>query len=236
MFPVDLPARSIDEVVRVVRALGKHRYVAGRLHMVHAFALEAAGRAPEPAPALSAAIEWAAAVLADETIEKDTRDPRLWRAASDEEVALVLEAFWRPGVGADMAAMQLMDRLESHGLEVASGDPFDERAEDDMHPVLIDAGWELLSLAGLDPTRHAGAIAAFGEPIDFEVARFEEESAYEPVPSLQELPALGAAELLRGADGDGDLSDTLTIWAQGHRTYHDYVLRGVARAAKLTPA
>ena len=52
----------------------------------------------------------------------------------------------------------------------------------------------------------------------------------------QQRRAFGPGADARGADGDGDLSDTLTIWAQGHRTYHDYVLRGVARAAKLTPA
>jgi hypothetical protein len=234
MFPLELPARSIDEVMRAVRALGKHRYVAGRTHLVHAFAFDAVGFAGETVPELLPAIEWARGILADPTVEIDSRDPRLWRSSSDDEVALVLDGFWRPGVPADLASMHLIGRLSALGLEVPSGEPFDERSEDDMHPLLIDAGWELLPLAKLDPERHAGAIAAFAEPIDFDVARFEEENAYEPIATLQELPAMGAAELLRGVDGDGRLADPLTVWAQGNRTYHDYVLRGVARAAKLT--
>ncbi len=236
MKAFDLAAQTVDEVARVVRALGKHRYVAGRLHLVHAFVFEAAAAAPEPAAGLRPRIAWAQQILADETIEVDSRDPRLWAPATDEEVALALEAFWRPGAPADQASLQLMARLLSCGLEVPATEPFDERVEDEMHPLLIDAGWELVPLAALDPERHGGAIAAFGERIDYDVARFEEESSYEPVTYLQELPAMGPAELLRGADGDGELTTPLTVWTLGNPTYHDYVLRGVARAAKLAPA
>ena len=42
MIGFELPAEDIDAVTRVVRALGSHRYVAGRLHMVHAFAFASA--------------------------------------------------------------------------------------------------------------------------------------------------------------------------------------------------
>lgn len=232
MIAFELPAHSVDDVVRVVRALGSHRYVAGRLHLVHAFVFAAAGGDGKTS-ALDAARTWAEGVLADESIDKDSRDERLLRRASDEELALALEAFWRPGAAGDGAQERLMELLVRHGLEVPRSTPFDETAEDDMHPVLVDAGWELLPLAQLDPERHKGAIQAFGEPIAFDVARFEEESAYEPISYLQELPALGAAELLRGADGEGLLASPLTVWAEGNETYHDYIVRGVIRAAKL---
>ena len=38
MWLRDLPVDDSEAALRVVRALGKHRYVAGRAHMVHALA------------------------------------------------------------------------------------------------------------------------------------------------------------------------------------------------------
>ena len=122
-----------------------------------------------------------------------------------------------------------LERLE---LPVSEGAPFDESLEEDMHPVLVDAGWELLPLRELDASRHRGAIEAFGELILFESARFEEENAIPPPASLQELPAFGPVELLRGAEG-GMLKDAFVLWCEGDETYLDYVTRGVLRAAKL---
>ena len=102
-----------------------------------------------------------------------------------------------------------------------------------MHPLLVDAGRELLPIGSLDAERHRGAIAAFGDELTFDSARFEEETAIPPVATLCELPAIGPAELLRGADDDGCLAAPLVVWAQGNETYVDYVVRGVRRAAKL---
>jgi hypothetical protein len=229
----ELPARHVDDVTRLVRALGRHRYVAGRLHLVHAFVFDAVRAAGTPEPLLGDAIAWAERVLKDPTIEIDSRDERLWRSATEEEIAVALDTFWRPGPRADQAHDKLIDRLVACGLELGAHSPFDEGAEADMHPVLVDAGWELLPLAALDKERHKGAVSAFGEAITFDVARFEEENAYEPVVHLEELPALGAVELLRGVGGDGLLARPLVIWAEGSETYHDYVVRGVIRAAKL---
>ena len=90
-----------------------------------------------------------------------------------------------------------------------------------------------MPLTALDPERHRGVIQAFGEPIDFEAARFEDESAIPPPSYLQELPAMGAAELLRGVDVDGALAEPLVLWTLGRDPYHDYVVRGVMRAAKI---
>jgi hypothetical protein len=119
------------------------------------------------------------------------------------------------------------------GLDVPLHDPFDERVEDEIHPVLVDAGWELLPLTELDPVRHRGVIEAYDEPILFEAARFEEESAIPPRVTLQELPVLGLVELLRGVDADGELAEPFVLWVDGDATYHDYVIRGARKAARL---
>lgn len=217
----ELPVTTVDEVLRLVRALGKHRYVASRGIHVHALVA-----ALVDAPELS---RWAHGVLADPDIDPASRDERLMHQASEDELAEILKAFW----GVDPSRRDKL-RAALHNLElpVGEGDPFDEDLEEDMHPVLIDAGWELLSLGELDPARHRGAIEAFGEPILFEGARFEEESALPKPASLHELPALGPVELLRGAEG-GMLKEAFVLWCEGHETYLDYVTRGVLRAAKL---
>ena len=235
MIALELPASTAEEVSRAVRALGSHRYVAGRLHLVHAFVWEAIAPAGEAPSRLEEAIRWSAAVLSDADIDPDSRDERLWRPASEEEIGLAIEAFWRPGARADAIHENLINRLLQSGLDLSLSLPFDEREEEQMHPVLIDAGWELLPLAALDPERHKGVIQSFGEAIDFDVARFEEESAYERPAYLQELAAVGPVELLRGVDGDGRLVEPFVLWAEGNETYHEYVVRGVIRAAKLTP-
>jgi hypothetical protein len=230
---VELPVREGGEAARVVRALGRHRYVAGRLHLVHAFAFEALRE--EDDPALAGALAWSRGVLGDAAVDRASRDERLWRSASDAEVAAVVEGYWR--AGADRSRARLDGLLRAIGVDATSGRPFDEAREDEMFPVLIDAGWELLPLGALDPERHKGAIAAFGEPILFESARFEEQSAYEPpTPYLQELGALGPAELVCGADAAGRLAAPLVLWVSGPEPYQDYVLRGVLRNAGVDAA
>jgi uncharacterized membrane protein (GlpM family) len=64
----EIEAATGAELVRFVRALGQHRYVAGRLHLVHAFAIEAACAAgsDSEAEALAEAKTWAATVLVDD--------------------------------------------------------------------------------------------------------------------------------------------------------------------------
>jgi hypothetical protein len=218
---------SVEEALRLVRALGAHRYVAGRMLLVHAFAAEAGE---------GDVASWAARVLgAKGILDLASRDERLWRRCNEAEVASVLAAFWTPGEARDRARQRLRERLAACDLAVPGGVPFDEAAEDGMHPLLVDAGWELVPLAALDPERHRGAIAAFGEPIAFESARFEEETAIPPPVTLLELPALGPVEFLTGADDDGALAEPLVVWAEGDETYVDYVIRGVRRAARLSP-
>ena len=212
MWDRDLPVASGDDAIRLVRALGKHRYVAGRMHFVHALA------ACDLEGDLGA---WAIGVLADETIEKASRDERLVRRATEEEVCELLAWFWNPETGSH-ASDTLLDRIEQLGVDVSEG-----ADEDDVFPLLVDAGWELVPLSELDPERHRGAIDAFGERIHYDVACFEEREHLPPTVHLQELPAIGVRDLLAPPTD-------MHLWLSGNPTYQDYVIRGVLRAAKLT--
>ncbi len=224
MTPFELPTVSVEATLRFVRALGTHRYVAGRLHMIHAFVFEALGDE-------AAGRAWASTVL--ETVDIASRDERLWRRSTDAELLAVLDGFWTPGARSERAREALLGLLDRAELELPDTMPFDDDAEEGMHPLLVDAGWELLPLMELREERHRGAIEAFGEPIFFEAAVFDEETSI-PSPSyLHELTALGPAELLFGANPEGNLVAPFVLWVEGNETYQDYVLRGVQRAAKL---
>jgi hypothetical protein len=233
MIAIDLGVRNVDELLRVVKALGSHRYVAGRLHLAHAFAIASVG--DDGGGTLSEARAWALATMkrGGEGLDLSSRDERLWRRCTDAEIGALFEAYWAPGPRALAARTALGAALDRHGLPLSEDAPFDEAAEERIHPLAVDAGWELLALRELDPERHKGAIAAFGDPLAFASALFEEESAIPPVPTLYELPAVGPNELLRGADDDGTLAQPFVVWAAGDETYLDYVFRGIRRAARL---
>ena len=230
MIAHELGTPTREELIRLVRALGRHRYVAGSLHQVHAFVFEAAGARE----GLAAAYAWAHGVLTAADIDPASRDERLLRRSSDDELVLALEAIWTDPAARERLAARLAT------VEAVSSDfLFDELAEETTFPVLVDAGWELLPLAALDPEKHAGVIRALdaqeGEA-DFEVARFEEENTIPAEASLYELPLLGKLELLEAFTDDAPDAETraeVVVWAKGHPVYLDYVLRGVAKVAKL---
>lgn len=232
MIGHEIEAQSGEELTRFVRALGQHRYVASRCHVVHAFAIEAAGISGDPA--LGGARAWAEQVLADPAVDRSSKDERLFRRATDAELVAVLGAFWMPGPARDSAAVTLTMRLAEIGVAPpdAAAVPFDEAVEEDMFPVLVDAGWELLTLRALDAERHRGAIAAFGDALAFDVAKFEEENAIPEAVTLHELPAIGATELLMALDEDA-VRAPFVLWTAGHETYVDYVLRGILKVAKI---
>jgi len=221
MWRRELPVVRVDEALRVIRALGKHRYVAGRMHFVHALA---ACDLEED----SELRRWARVVVMDESIDKASRDERLVRRANEDELCAVLAWFWEDAT-AGLACDALLERIETFGVETEIGEPFDH---DEPFPLLVDAGFELLPLGELDAERHRGAIEAFGERIHYDVAVFEEQEHLPRVVHLQELPAFGVSELLQGARG-GELSEPLDLWLEGNETYQDYVIRGVLRAAKI---
>lgn len=227
-YEIGTPTR--EELVRFVRALGKHRYVAGRLHQIHAFAFAAAGARE----GLEDAHAWATRLLADPSVDPASRDERLHRSCSDDELVRVLDALFHD----EAAQHALRGRLDAIGASF-DGEPFDEASEERVFPALVDAGWELLPLCALDPEKHAGAIRALDAQegdADYEIARFEEENSIPPVPCLYELPLLGPVEMLRAFDGDDLYADTrapFTVWTQGDPVYLDYLLRGVAKVARL---
>lgn len=238
MIGHEIDALDGEQLVRFVRALGQHRYVAGRLHLVHAFAVEAACASSEleaDDPALAEARAWAKGVLADPTIEQGSKDERLYRRVTDAELVAVLAAFWNDGERRERASLALAERLAAIGVDPPDLErmPFDESSEEDMFPVLVDGGWELLPLSALDPERHKGAMGAFGDALAWDVAKFEEENAVPPQVALFELPALGAIELLGALDSEGNARTPFVLWTSGNETYVDYVLRGVLRAAKI---
>lgn len=220
MIGRELPVTNVEQACRVVRALGGHRYVAGRHHLVHALALVGAE---------GDAGAWAKETLALGDLDVASRDERLWRPCSEAEVADVLARFWSAD---DAPRARLLAELERLELPLPEPSPFDESREDELHPLLIDAGWELLALAELDPERHKGAIGAYEDHVLFEAARFEEQESMPKQVHLYELPAFGPRELLEGAHG-GELAHPFVLYTQGEETYLDYVLRGVMRAAKL---
>ena len=229
----EIEATTGEELVRFIRALGQHRYVTSRLHLVHAIAVEAAGISGDPA--LGEARAWAESVLENDEIDKASKDERLYRRVSESELVAILSAFWVPSPTRPTATITLLMRLAEIGVAPPDpeAEPFDESAEEDMFPVLVDAGWELSTLRALDPERHRGAIAAFGDAMSFDVAKFEEENAIPELVTLHELPALGPLELLSAVDDQGTLNAPFVLWTSGNETYVDYVLRGVLKVAKL---
>lgn len=232
MEGIELTATTAEEAVRAVRALGSHRYVAGTCHFVHAAAIAAAAIDPAAKEVLADARAWASRVLDAPDVDRGSRDERLVRRATQVELVAVVSAFWA-GPERRAVAAKLEELLE--GVDRAAGDrvPFDEGREEEIFPLLVDAGWELLPLSALDPERHRGAIDAYGEEIAWLSAKFEEENAVPPRSYLVELPLLGDVELTRAVDDVGALVEPLVVWVEGDAPYVDYVLRGVARAAKL---
>jgi hypothetical protein len=226
MIGHELPIERGVDAVRVVRALGAHRYVLGRAHDVHVLAVEAARDALAEHPQL---VAWADGVLANGDLDPFSRDERLVKRATDAELVAVLGAFWSEGDMAAQARARLEERLSA--LDEPLSPPFSEEDEDAIFPVLADAGWELLPLSLLDEERHRGAIESFGERIAFESERFNEEDAVPPRTYLIELPAIGEAELVHLVDDDGLLVEPLVVWTEGPEPYVEYLLRGVLKVA-----
>lgn len=217
--------------VRVVRALGAHRYVAERLHDVHAFVFEAA----HSDDALTEAKAWASSVLADPDVDRNSKDPRLVRRATDKELTAALAAYWGEEPHCREARERLRALLADVDVTPALGQKaalFDERFEDDLYPVLLDATWKLLPLASLDHERHRGVLESYDE-LELASARFEEANAVPPREYLFELPLFGARELLSPEDEWGDLATRLVLWSSVEATYEDYLVRGILRSAKV---
>jgi hypothetical protein len=220
MLAWSFPARTLDEIERLLRALSKHRYVCEVDHRLH----WAVDRALADLPLFT---PHAAAFESRRKREPDldiaSRDPSLWRPATLDEIAAALRAFWTPGKDALRHAEALREALAETGLPPARHRPFQSSPDEPPHPELVLLDWVLYPVDELDADRHRGALEAmeeFGEEVD------------PSAPVYQEGPLLAAPELEDGAP-EGALEDDFLVWSDGPYSYSDYVFRGVAKAAKL---
>ena len=213
-------ASLLDEIARLLRAMGKHRYLHEVDHRLH-FAVDIAMK-DKPSFAAQAA-KFEALCKRDPDLERRSRDPRLWRSASVDEVIEVLTAFWGPSDEAESRRERLLDVFKEVGLEIPEHMPFESDPERPPFPELILLDWSLLPVDQLDAERHAGALAALeGEPDEYKPSE----------PIYQEGPAISAVELCDGAPF-GILAEDFSLWSEGPYAYADYVFRGVSKAAKL---
>jgi hypothetical protein len=220
MYAWSFAARTPEEVGRLVRALGRHRYLREadlRLHFTVDLALRA-----DPAFARHAAA-FVERRKREPELDVRSRDPSLWRPASADEIAAALTTFWTPDDAGEAAREALLDALEELGLEHAEHEPFASSIEEPPFPELILLDWVLLPVDELDPDRHAGALGALEDSGD-EIAA--------SAPIYQEATVLAASELVLGAP-NGVLAEDFVIWSEGPYAYADYVFRGAAKAAKL---
>lgn len=213
-------ARTLDELGRLLRALGKHRYVEEVDHRIHWMVDDALRDLPLFAPHAAA---FDARRARERGLDPASRDPSLWRPAPLDEVLAALSAFWADP-GAPARADRLRDLVTSAGLPLADHPPFEASPESPPHPELITLDWVLYPVDELDAERHRGALEAM-----------EEEGEEVPSPSApiyQEGPTLAYPELAAGMR-DGELVAEWLVWSEPPISYAGYVLRGASKAAKL---
>lgn len=220
MLAWSFAARLIDEVARLLRCMGKHRYLVETDHRIH-FTVD---RALRDLPAFKTHAEAFDKLLAQAPdLDPRSRDPRLHRSATVEDVIGALTAFWAPGDEAIGRREGLVGIFQELDLPIAEHDPFQSDAESPPFPELILLDWVLLPIDQLDPERHAGVLSALEGSTD---------EVHPSEPIFQEGPAFSIVELCDGAPM-GILDDDLFIWSDGPYEYADYVFRGVSKAAKL---
>src|SRR3954470_10193077 len=147
MLAWSFAARTPDEVARVLRALGKHRYVQEVDHQIHWAVDHALGDHPAFA-AHAAAFE--ARRRREPELEVNSRDPSLWRPAPVDEVIAALSVFWAPDEAGEPARERLLGVLLASGLSPGDQEPFDCPTDELPHPELILLQWVLLPVDELD--------------------------------------------------------------------------------------
>ena len=213
-------AKTLDELARLLRTLGKHRYVQEVDHRIHWMVDEALRDIPTFAAHAKA---FDARRAKEKSLEVASRDPSLWRAAPLDEVVAALSALW---VGdASGARRERLRRLhEEAALPVPDHAPFESSAESPPHPELITLDWVLLPIDELDAERHQGALDAMEE--------WGEDETTPSAPIYQQGPTLALPELCAGME-DGELVAEWMVWSEPPMSYADYVFRGASKAAKL---
>lgn len=220
MLAWSFSARSLDEIEKLLRALGKHRYIREVDHRIHWTIDQVLADLPAFAPHAKV---FDLRRRNEKNLEPQSRDPSLWRQASIEDIVTALRAFWLPGPDAERRKNQLRDQIRKLGLPDMEHEPFEASADEPPHPELIQLDWVLFPVDELDADRHRGALEAMEEAQ-------EEVDASAPV--YQEGPIISIPELCSGAP-DGVLVEDFLVWSDGPYSYSDYVFRGASKAAKL---
>lgn len=220
MLAWSFSAKTYDDLGRLLRALGKHRYVEEVDHRIHFLVDEALRDLPLFAPHAEA---FDARKKRDRALEPASRDPSLWRSAPLDEVMAALAAFWTDE-GAERRRDRLGELITSLGLPLPEHAPFEASPESPPHPELILLDWVLYAVDELDTERHRGALEAMEEQ--------GEEIENPSAPIYQEGPSLSFAEL-SGGMREGRLVADWLVWSEPPFSYADYVLRGASKAAKL---
>jgi hypothetical protein len=221
MLAWSFSARTIDEIERLLRALGKHRYIREVDHRIHWTIDQTLSDLPAFAPHAKV---FDLRRRNEKNLEPESRDPSLWRSASIEDVVTALRAFWVPGTDAERRKNRLRELLENLGLPQIDHVPFEASADEPPHPELIQLDWELYPVDELDADRHRGALEAMEEAQ-------EEVNASAPV--YQEGSIISVPELCDGAS-EGVISADFLVWSDGPYSYSDYVFRGASKVAKLS--
>ena len=115
MYGWSFAARTMEEVGRTLRAMGRHRYLAGLDLQLH-WSIDAAVAGLDDR-FRRAALEFAAQCAETPAIELASRDPILWRAADLEEILAALAALWDPSERGDTARAALAMALRGAGIE-----------------------------------------------------------------------------------------------------------------------
>jgi hypothetical protein len=213
-------ATTLDELGRLLRALGKHRYVEEVDHRIHWMVDAALRDLPVFAPHAAAFEERRRRAPA---LDPSSRDPSLWRPAPLDEVMAALAAFWTDD-RAEVRRARLRELIAQAGLPLPDHPPFEAPPESPPHPELIQLDWVLLPVDELDADRHRGALEAMEE--------WGEEVPSPSAPIYQEGPTIALPELCGGI-ADGRLVAEWIVWSEPPFSYADYVLRGASKAAKL---
>jgi hypothetical protein len=214
-------ARTAEEVGRLLRALGRHRYLREADLRIHFTVDRALG--PDLPELARHAAAFEARRRREPELDLRSRDPSLWRPASVDEIVTVLDTFWTPGERATRAHERLLDALDTLGYLGGEHEPFASPPEEPPHPELVLLDWVLLPVDELDADRHAGALGALeesGEEVD------------PSAPVYQEATVLSSSELVLGAP-NGALREDFLVWSEGPYPYADYVFRGASKMAKL---
>lgn len=214
-------AKTLDELGRLLRCLGKHRYVEEVDHRLH-WMVDAA---LADHPAFSAhAKSFEQRRAREPGLDVASRDPSLWRPAPLDEIMAALSAFWSEGEAAEQRRARLREILAATGLPVPDHAPFQASPESPPHPELVQLDWVLFAVDELDAERHQGALDAMEE--------WGEEVGQPSAPIYQEGPTIALPELCAGMR-HGELVEEWVVWSEPPAAYADYVFRGASRAAKL---